>query len=162
MLQHPYDTLSLDMGAKLIFTPCPGTKTVELVDSLEQLKQAGADAVLSLMFQNELEKNGAGSIKQACQEQSLAWFQLPISDDAAPDHNFEQAWSEHKDAILAIVKNRGGLALHCKGGSGRTGLVIAIIMNALGIEKDECISKVQAIRPNSMKNLSQRIYFESF
>ncbi|WP_315709725.1 hypothetical protein [Brenneria uluponensis] len=43
---HPFDILTLDNGAKLIFTPCPGTKGVPLADALKPLKKAGAQVVI--------------------------------------------------------------------------------------------------------------------
>lgn len=38
MSAHPYDVLSLNNGANIIFTPCPGTKTQNLADSIATLK----------------------------------------------------------------------------------------------------------------------------
>ncbi len=56
MSAHPYDILSLNNGANIIFTPCPGTKTQNLADSIATLKAAGTHMLLSLMPQKELEK----------------------------------------------------------------------------------------------------------
>jgi hypothetical protein len=54
---HPFDILTLDNGAKLIFTPCPGTKGVSIVDSLKSLKEAGAQTVITMMTMAEMTEN---------------------------------------------------------------------------------------------------------
>ena len=52
--------------------------------------------------------------------------------------------------------------MHCKGGSGRTGLVIALLMIQLGFDKQEIIIKVQSIRAKSLKHPVQIDFFNSF
>ena len=54
MQLHPYDTLTLDNGAKLIFTPCPGSKEASLEESVLTLKQAGTSMLLTLMYDHEI------------------------------------------------------------------------------------------------------------
>ena len=39
-IMHPFDILNLDNGARLIFTPCPGTREASLQDSLKTLQAA--------------------------------------------------------------------------------------------------------------------------
>ena len=50
MQTHPFDILSLENGAQLIFTPCPGTKDSTLAESISTLKQAETQMLLTLMF----------------------------------------------------------------------------------------------------------------
>ena len=41
LIMHPFDILNLDNGARLIFTPCPGTKEASLQASLKTLQPPG-------------------------------------------------------------------------------------------------------------------------
>lgn len=85
-MSHPYSMKSLPHApGALIFTPCPGTQTSDLDESLETLKQAGAVALVTLMSDTELQKNGAGELGVAARQHGLEWYQLPIEDDQAPD-----------------------------------------------------------------------------
>jgi protein-tyrosine phosphatase len=52
--------------------------------------------------------------------------------------------------------------VHCKGGSGRTGLVIGLILVSLGWPKDKVINAVQALRPKALVHPVQREYFDAF
>jgi len=162
MQTHPYDVLALKNGAKLIFTPCPGTKTQGLKESLGTLKQAGTDMLLTLMFDEEMKRNNVFCLPTECEKQGITWLQLPILDDAAPDQAFEQQWQLSKNHILDVINNKGTIAVHCKGGSGRTGLVIGLILLAFGWSAEKVITEVQKIRPKALINPTQLNYFNSY
>lgn len=162
MQTHPYDKLTLDNGATFILTPCPGTKSVDLETSVSQLKSAGAEAILTLMYDKELTKLAASSLPAICEASDMQWFQLPILDDDAPNTDFEAAFSNHLKQILDILNNQGTVAVHCKGGSGRTGLVIGLLMVQLGYDKNLVIDQVQKIRPKALQHPVQLAYFNAF
>lgn len=160
-MQHPFDTLTLENGAELIFTPCPGTKEANLSDSLATLKQAKTSMLITLMFDEEMQKNNAQNLPEECEKQGIQWLQLPISDDAAPDHVFEAQWQAQLSNILEVINAQGTIAVHCKGGSGRTGLVIGLILLAFGWPADKVIEAVQTLRPKALKHPVQLAYFET-
>jgi protein-tyrosine phosphatase len=161
-MHHPFDILPLENGSQLIFTPCPGTKGASLVESISTLKTAGTDMLITLMFDDEMEANNASTLPLECKKMEIDWIQLPILDDAAPNQNFESQWNVHKAKILALLNNQGTIAVHCKGGSGRTGLVIGLILLALGWPGEKVMEEVQKLRPNALKNPVQLEYFNSY
>jgi len=161
MQLHPFDTLTLDNDAKLIFTPCPGTKQASLEESVITLKQAGTSMLLTLMYDHEIAKNNIEQLPTICAEHDISWLQLPILDDDAPNKEFETQWLQHKEAILNAINNQTTIAVHCKGGTGRTGLVIALILLAHGWPRDKIMQQVQQIRPKALRNTLQFNYFNS-
>ena len=162
MQTHPFNILSLENGAQLIFTPCPGTKDSTLAESISTLKQAETQMLLTLMFDEEMEKNNALSLPIECEKQGIEWVQLPILDDAAPSQAFESQWDAQKANILEVINNKGTIAVHCKGGSGRTGLVIGLILLAFGWSGEKVIEAVQEIRPKALKHPVQLDYFNTY
>lgn len=162
MQTHPHDALTLENGAQLIFTPCPGTKEATLIESVSTLRHAGASMLITLMFDEEMEKNDAISLPSECDNQGIKWVQLPILDDAAPNEEFLSQWNAHKANILDVINNKGTIAVHCKGGTGRTGLVIGLILVAFGWSGNKVIENVQKIRPKALKNTLQLDYFNSY
>ena len=138
-MSHPFDILALENGSQLIFTPCPGTKDSILVESISTLKQAGTNMLITLMFDEEMEKN-----------------------NAAPSQAFESQWDAQKANILEVINNKGTIAVHCKGGSGRTGLVIGLILLAFGWSGEKVIEAVQEIRPKALKHPVQLDYFNTY
>ena len=151
MSLHPFDRLPLGTSRALIFTPCPGTKGAGLKESLAQLKAAGAEAVITLMPDEEMVRNGVGDLPDACRTTDLQWFHFPVEDDASPGEAFEQAWAAGKGRVFDIMDRSGTVAIHCKGGSGRTGLMAAIILCERGMNYDEIRRQVQSLRPNALK-----------
>jgi protein-tyrosine phosphatase len=151
MTSHPYDALPLADGGKLLLTPCPGTQGVDLADAIEQLRQAGAAAVVSMTPRGELEKLGVSALPEAVANGGMRWFQFPIEDDAAPGPAFEQAWAAERDALLAMVSRHNGIAIHCRGGSGRTGFMAALLLRELGLDAEQADAEVRRLRPNALK-----------
>ena len=151
MSLHPFDRLPLRTAGALIFTPCPGTKGTNLQDSLMQLKTAGAEAVITLMPPDEMARNEVAELPDACRKLNLKWFHFPIEDDASPEEAFQQAWESDREQVFKILDRSGSLAIHCKGGSGRTGLMAAIILCERGMQHDQVIGQVKSLRPNALK-----------
>lgn len=152
-MTHPYDVLKVPgLAGALIFTPCPGTRETTLEQALLALQQAGAAGVITLMPHNELAANGAEQIAQQCQALALAWYHLPVADEQVPLEAFGEGWRASHQAILEHLRGGCSLAIHCKGGSGRTGLIAARILIEAGIARDEAIALVQALRPKAIQH----------
>lgn len=150
MAAHPYDALPLADGGKLIFTPCPGTKGVGLAESLAQLRQAGADAVISMTPSDELARLAVPALPEAVVASGMRWFHFPVQDDAAPGPAFEQAWAAHRDAMMTLLSQQGSIAIHCRGGSGRTGFMAALILRETGMDGAQADTQVLRLRPKAL------------
>lgn len=159
-MSHPFDILSLDTGTRLIFTPCPGTKAASVADAVTTLKTAGTEVIITLMPLSELDTFGASLLPDICREVGILWLHLPIEDDAAPAEEFELAFAKHKAELLTLMRRKATIAIHCRGGSGRTGLMAAILLLLAGGSLAEVITQVQLIRPNALTNVHQRGYIE--
>ncbi len=151
MNMHPFDTLPLESGGRVIFTPCPGTKGVALTDALAQLRQAGAQALITLMPTDELAEYGVSELPRECDRQGMRWLHMPIEDDAAPTADFEKAWRICREEIHQLLDRGGSLAIHCKGGSGRTGLMAGIILAERGLDPQQVGERVRQLRPKSLR-----------
>ncbi|PJG58258.1 cyclin-dependent kinase inhibitor 3 family protein [Aeromonas cavernicola] len=148
---HPFWSLELPrVDGQLLLTPCPGTQQVALSQALEQLRLAGAHGVITLMTTTELEKFELTQLGQQVTQAGMRWFQLPISDDRAPDAEFDVRWQQVLPSLLDLLQDGKHVAIHCRGGSGRTGLVAATILLTLGQPPLEAIAMVKAIRPKAL------------
>lgn len=147
---HPFDILELNNGGKFIFTPCPGTKDTSISDAFESLVEAGADAVITLLSDKELGALSVPTFGNEAAQKSFNWFQLPIEDDSEPEQPYEEALSTSKDELLALVKGKKTIAIHCRGGSGRTGLMAAILLLESGGNWSKVKSLIQSVRPKAL------------
>lgn len=156
---HPLFTLPIkNSPAKIILTPCPGTKEADLSSSLDQLKAAGAEAVLTFMTQAELDKNNLSTIGESITQKGMSWFHLPIVDDEAPEAPFLTAWETAGPAVHRLIEQGKSIAVHCKGGSGRTGLISAQILIERGEAIKPLMERIQRLRPNAFTHQCHRDY----
>ncbi|OAN18146.1 phosphatase [Photobacterium jeanii] len=162
MATHPFWTLPLEGAGSLLLTPCPGTKEADLASSIEQLKAAGATVVLTALESDELPENGVQALAKACEDAGLTWFHLPIEDDCAPAEGFEANWAAANAAAQAALNNGDNVVAHCKGGSGRTGLIAARIMLERGVAVDTLVPAIQALRPGAFTRQAHIDYIATF
>ncbi|WP_291992050.1 dual specificity protein phosphatase family protein [Candidatus Accumulibacter sp. ACC003] len=151
MSVHPYDLLPLP-GCRggLLLTPCPGTTSVATETALLELKAAGAEALITLMPEAEMARNSVTDLPTLCAGHGLQWFHLPIDDDQAPAAEFALAWQAQRAAVQELLDAGKKIAVHCKGGSGRTGLLAAQILVERGCSKDDAIVAVKELRPKAL------------
>ena len=107
---------------------------------LQNLIQAGIKSIVCLLEDNSnienYNKNGFKNL----------W--LPVADDKAP--TFEQV-EKLVEFIDEQNKNNNPVAIHCQGGKGRTGTLIASYLIAKGASFDEAMEKIEANQPNAIK-----------
>lgn len=163
MSEHPYSLFdAAGAVAPLIFTPCPGTKDTSRDDALATLKAAGARVLITVMPDEELAINEVSDLGACSQAQGLRWFQLPVADDSEPGPDFDASWAKVKADLKQLLDAGERIAIHCKGGSGRTGLVAAVLLLQQGLPLDEATRQVQALRPNALKHPVHVQWLEKF
>ena len=159
--QHPTYPLKInEQLGELILMPCPGTKELDLVASIEQLAQQGVHGIITMMPAHELHANQVGNIGEICQQQQIQWFHLPIEDDLAPDDTYINNWANMRAAIQQLLSNQQSVAVHCKGGTGRTGLIAAQILLELGWSLDDATLTIRELRPNALTMPSRIDYLQ--
>lgn len=162
-MSHPYDILGVPgCSGRLIFTPCPGTKGSSLASALDTLRAAGAEALITLMPAGELEQNQATELPALCAERDLEWFHLPVADEQVPLDDFASAWAQARERIAGLLGEGRSVAIHCKGGSGRTGLIAARILIDRGLPRADAVALVQALRPKAIQHPAHVAWIEQF
>ncbi|PST85975.1 phosphatase [Photobacterium sp. NCIMB 13483] len=163
---HPVWSLPLNdttpLKGGLLLTPCPGTKGVNAITSLRQLKAAGATVVLTALEENELSNQGVQLLAEACKLLGMQWFHVPIEDDCAPTADFEKKWQRANDAAQIALNNGEFVVAHCKGGSGRTGILAARLLLARGMPFNATLASIQAQRPGAFARQSHIDYIKQW
>lgn len=158
--RHPSDLLPLRRdGAGLLLTPCPGTRGPAPDAALADLQAAGAEAVLTLMPTAEMVANGVANLDELCARLGLQWFHFPIEDERAPGADFAAAWEEQRLAVHRLLDEGRKIAIHCKGGSGRTGLMAAQILLERGWSSEGARDAVKLLRPSALNLAVHQDYF---
>lgn len=92
-------------------------------------------------------------------EHGLQHHHFPVPDMAPP--NFSQAVDLCRLAEPAIRVNRG-VAVHCRGGLGRTGTALAAILIWFGDTAEDAITKVRAAKPMAIQSMAQSRFLYEF
>ena len=158
-MSHPTWNLDLEIGG-LVLTPCPGTKGVPLEDSLKQLQSQGVQAIVTALSDAELASKDVAELGALTEQLGMKWFQIEIEDDCAPSEAFDIKWQNASPNLHAILEEDGNVAMHCMGGSGRTGLFAAHLLLEQGWALDDIIREVQALRPGAFTKPVQVDYIE--
>jgi len=160
---HPTWELEILEGkSALILTACPGTKGVDLTSSLQQLKAQGAQAVMTALTVAEMKKAQVSELPQKVQALGMLWVHLPIEDNDVPSDTFMSSWNTNEAKLKEIVAKGGKIAIHCMGGSGRTGLLAAHLLLDLGWDLDKIKKEVQLLRPTAFTKAKQLAYINKF
>jgi protein-tyrosine phosphatase len=93
-------------------------------------KMAGIDVVVSLLTPREVMELGLQNEAQSCTDRGIRYFSYPIPDRQVP---------ASRPTTLALIKDIDtwlkagqGVAVHCWGGIGRSGLLAACTLVAQG------------------------------
>lgn len=160
-MTHPTWLLPLNQqGSGLVLTPCPGTKDVELNQSLVQLKSQGVTVVVTALSDEELAEKSVDQLGEQVQALGMQWFQLVIEDDCAPGASFQLKWDAVSSDIQTALDNNQKVAMHCMGGSGRTGLLAAHALLERDWALDDIIRNVQALRTGAFTKPVQVEYIQ--
>lgn len=96
---------------------------------------------------------------EAARSEGLQLHHMPVPDMAPP--SFAQAVDLCRLAEPAI-RNNQGVALHCRGGLGRTGTGLAAILAWFGDSAEEAIAKVRAAQPRAIQSMAQLRFIHDF
>lgn len=154
-------------GGRIGITFCPGKKQVsamsgvwdrDLGTDLDQVRDWGARAVVTVVEDHELDALGVTSIGEEVRLRYMAWYHLPIPDVSTPDTAFESAWNEVGPGLRSRLRNGFDIVIHCKGGLGRAGTVAARLLVELGMAPSDAIAAVRAVRAGAIETSAQEDY----
>jgi len=115
---------------------------------LRVLKDSGFTAIVSVASED------ASPIREACQLLGLRWLRYSVPDMTPP--RLDQV----RDFVAEVEAELGGggkAAVHCVGGVGRTGTMIACYLVSLGRRPTEAIAEVRRRRPGSIQTDDQEL-----
>lgn len=123
----------------------------DIEEALQDIKQRGFGALVSL--------DEDGLDRESVDRAGLAYLHLAIPDFAAPE--MEQA-----EEFLAFADEQRTLdhpiLLHCRGGYGRTGTMIAAYLISQGSNWNDAVHLVRSRRPGSIETRGQERFLMDF
>jgi protein-tyrosine phosphatase len=109
------------------------------------------DRLVSLMQAYEYDKLQIAVLVARARANGIAVRRFPIRDVAAPPSRAMARFIRMIEAIVDDVHAGRTVVIHCRGGVGRTGLVAASCLVAVGHEPGEAIRRVRSARPGAVE-----------
>jgi Cyclin-dependent kinase inhibitor 3 (CDKN3) len=132
-----------------------------LDDELRAIKQEGFDILVSLLTKEELEELGLAQEENISQANGIKYLTLPIPDLGVPE-SFETA-QDFLDELYRSLRDGKRMAVHCRQGIGRSGLIASSLLVMSGIDPAKAFRTVSAARGFSVpETVAQRDWVIEF
>ncbi|WP_174823452.1 protein-tyrosine phosphatase family protein [Ruegeria arenilitoris] len=142
-----FEIHALGVGpGQLALSPLPGAGGAYDRD-LSVIRDWNPDLVISMTTDAELNQVGAAGFGGDVQNASAVWQHLPIKDFGAPSPPIQVLWPETSALARRILVDGGRVLVHCRGGCGRSGMVVLRLMIESGEEPAQALVRLRAIRP---------------
>jgi protein-tyrosine phosphatase len=126
-----------------------------LADEVSGWKRMGIDVVVSLLHRYEADELDIAEEESLCQHHDIRYRSFPIQDRGTPNSAAE--FLALADEITASVKQGLAVAVHCRAGIGRSGLLAACILFRLGIDASNAFAVVSKARGLTVPDTSGQI-----
>jgi protein-tyrosine phosphatase len=115
-----------------------------LDDEMKGWREAGVDAVVSLLEPDEAEDLGLDQERKFSEDNDMEFYSLPIADRSVPNSDAD---AERLLTVIEEAQNRGkSVVIHCRQGIGRAGLIASTLLVERGFSPSEAVQRVGAAR----------------
>ena len=87
---------------------------------------------------------------------------LPTLDVSVPRADQADAFRALLQKVLAAIQEGKTVAVHCRGGLGRSGLFAASVLAESGMPADEAIALTREARPGAIETAEQEAWVRAF
>lgn len=138
----------------------PGRERDLGADLDELARNHGCVLLVSLVSDHELELLRIADLQGRAADRGIRVIRFPFGDFSAPDSTDEVV--SLTTEIIRIANLGGMVAIHCWAGLGRTGLVAACCLVALGLGSCDAIATVRRCRPRTIEDIDQEDFVARF
>ena len=116
--------------------------------------------LVTLVRDYELDDLGVPDLFERVAAFGLESMHLPITDGGVPTD--PDAFRTLVMTVLGHARDGENVVIHCRAGLGRTGLLAAACLVAVGVQPEDAIGIVRATRKNTIETLQQEAYVRAF
>jgi protein-tyrosine phosphatase len=120
-------------GVRLALMPRPRGGEY-LADEIEGWSRLGVETVVSLLEPHENRELELATEESLCLTANLQFMSFPIPDRGVPNHSANLL--KLLSTLEAQLRSGRSVAVHCRAGIGRSGLMGACILHAFGVDPD--------------------------
>jgi protein tyrosine phosphatase (PTP) superfamily phosphohydrolase (DUF442 family) len=114
--------------------------------------------LVTLLTDDELRDLGIANLSEAARVHGVESMRLPIRDGSVPTPQQEDAVMALVQAIVRRLRDERVVVVHCRAGQGRSGMLAAVTLAALGMPPAEAIARVRRAQPRAVETVGQEAY----
>ena len=160
----------MSLKSKIILTCFPGREKKQIIfnekiflDELKKFKKLNCSSLVSLVEDSEIIKMYDKKLfVREIYKNNLNWFHLPIIDLKAPNHEFIDKWQTTKSLLKNELIDGRNIVIHCMGGKGRSGTIVAILLIEFGNDNKEAIEIVRNKRKGAIETKEQEDFILAY
>jgi protein-tyrosine phosphatase len=115
-----------------------------LEDEIENWRKAGIDCVVSLLELPEVHELGLAEEAGLCRVRQMAFTSFPIPDRRVPSSANEARILI--DALHDLIASGKAVAIHCRAGIGRSGMIAASVLKTFGLDVSRAFTLIAEAR----------------
>ena len=155
ILMHSFEVFEISVGPALLgMGHLPGLQGNFLAD-VEKIFNWKPAAIISLTEKKEMEDLGASNFISLIEKEKIPWLHFPIKDFGIVDQQQEFLWEPTSKNIHQKINTGGRILVHCRGGCGRSGMIVLRIMIEFGEDPREALERLRKIRPCAVETKEQ-------
>lgn len=120
--------------------------------------QHRAHTLVTLLTDDELRDLGIANLADAVEVHGIEPLRLPIRDGGVPSAQQEDVAMALVRALVRRLQDGRTVVVHCRAGQGRSGMVAAIVLAALGRAPADAIADVRRAQPRAVETVGQETY----
>ena len=159
---------ALPSRGRLGFCPAPGRWRVDprvepgrlLDEDLASLRAGGVTTLVVLLEEEEMARIGLAGLREHATRAGLEVLWFPFRDGTAPSD--AEATALLGQRILDRLASGRTVVVHCHGGIGRSGTIVAACLVASGTDPARALELVRAERPAAATAFGQEEFVHAF
>ena len=138
----------------------PAPRMGPLEEFAKSVLAFGVDEVVSLLSAEDVEGLRLEGEQRACIDEGLAFTSFAIPDFGLPD---PAAFAELAARLAGDLGAGRAIAVHCRAGVGRSGMLACCVLKHLGFSGEDAIARVSQARQHPVPdNVVQRNFILSY
>lgn len=130
-----------DLPGSLFIMPCPSGNNLR--GDIKAYRARDVDVIVSMLASDEENMLGLSRESTECADVGIAFVSCPIVDFGLPDPTI---YDVLVDQITDRLRAGQKVAVHCRAGIGRSGMVTAGVLIALGADADTAVVQITNAR----------------